>query len=308
MKGRRQFLARTSAAAVVGSIPAKSVWANGILNSIVASGHGSDFTYNREIRLLKPCSINELLQSDSLGLKEFDSVFSTIFGEGPDKKFSEILDCHCGCPAEIPHAISNVVFLLEDLNGKQKRIKIDDYDNGYSEEKNPNHPTGYYVALKSYLEAQDSNNAWTVIDYVIKAGPKQYNPVGEEIGNKHTQNWPTWYEGWKGKKSGIHHEVVPSDLSYGTATPASNQCDGDETTTLMIAIFLNAMFDYHFRGNSNPQTWSGMNGIFYPVLRYPATETDVANLISSITSSQTKNDLAEIFSKYGVEESLQTCS
>ncbi len=39
---RRTFLKRASATAVVGAIPAKSVWATGITNSIVASGHGSD--------------------------------------------------------------------------------------------------------------------------------------------------------------------------------------------------------------------------------------------------------------------------
>lgn len=41
--GRRKFLQKASAGALIATIPAKSVWATGLTNSIVASGHGSDF-------------------------------------------------------------------------------------------------------------------------------------------------------------------------------------------------------------------------------------------------------------------------
>ena len=40
--GRRNFLRKASAVALIATIPAKSVWATGLTNSIVASGHGSD--------------------------------------------------------------------------------------------------------------------------------------------------------------------------------------------------------------------------------------------------------------------------
>lgn len=50
---RRKFLTRTSVGLVVASLPAKSVWAssNGLAQSIVASGQGSEFTNSKPIKL-----------------------------------------------------------------------------------------------------------------------------------------------------------------------------------------------------------------------------------------------------------------
>ncbi|EJI84889.1 MAG: hypothetical protein PHE38_05220 [Alishewanella agri] len=50
---RRKFLTRTGAGLVIASIPARSVWASsgGLTQSIVASGHGSNFTNSEPIRL-----------------------------------------------------------------------------------------------------------------------------------------------------------------------------------------------------------------------------------------------------------------
>ena len=39
---RRRFLRKASAGALIATIPAQSVWATGLTNSVVASGHGSD--------------------------------------------------------------------------------------------------------------------------------------------------------------------------------------------------------------------------------------------------------------------------
>lgn len=39
---RRKFLRKASAGALIATIPAKSVWATGLTNSVVASGNGSD--------------------------------------------------------------------------------------------------------------------------------------------------------------------------------------------------------------------------------------------------------------------------
>jgi hypothetical protein len=51
---RRKFLTRATIGAALATIPAKSVWATGLTNSIVASGHGSDFAGGRTLVLRSP--------------------------------------------------------------------------------------------------------------------------------------------------------------------------------------------------------------------------------------------------------------
>ena len=51
---RRQFLTRAAVGAALATIPAKSVWATGLTNSIVASGHGSDFAGGTPLILKLP--------------------------------------------------------------------------------------------------------------------------------------------------------------------------------------------------------------------------------------------------------------
>lgn len=53
---RRKFLTKASVGIVVASLPARSVWAgsSGIAQSIVASGHGSEFANSVKIALLSP--------------------------------------------------------------------------------------------------------------------------------------------------------------------------------------------------------------------------------------------------------------
>jgi len=51
---RRTFLTRATIGAGLVTIPAKSVWATGLTNSIVASGHGSDFAGGRPLVLQSP--------------------------------------------------------------------------------------------------------------------------------------------------------------------------------------------------------------------------------------------------------------
>lgn len=73
---RRQFLTKASAGLVIASLPARSVWASGggIAQSIVASGHGSDFAGGNPIKVLSPGYwMNHELQYHSL-------VFSQVFG------------------------------------------------------------------------------------------------------------------------------------------------------------------------------------------------------------------------------------
>lgn len=53
-QSRRRFVKRTAVGAALVSLPVKSVWANGITNSIVASGHGSDWANGGTLRLQGP--------------------------------------------------------------------------------------------------------------------------------------------------------------------------------------------------------------------------------------------------------------
>ncbi|APE06554.1 hypothetical protein BM528_12925 [Alteromonas sp. RW2A1] len=53
-QSRRRFVKRTAVGAAFVSLPVKSVWANGITNSIVASGHGSDWANGGTLRLQGP--------------------------------------------------------------------------------------------------------------------------------------------------------------------------------------------------------------------------------------------------------------
>ena len=50
-QGRRVFMRRAGTGAVIAALPMKSVWANGITNSIIASGHGSDWAGGATLRL-----------------------------------------------------------------------------------------------------------------------------------------------------------------------------------------------------------------------------------------------------------------
>ncbi len=78
--GRRKFLAKASAGALISTIPAKSVWATGLTNSIVASGHGSDFGGTTPVSL-RPVSF----WADNPGyLGIYQNVdFQTLFGGMP---------------------------------------------------------------------------------------------------------------------------------------------------------------------------------------------------------------------------------
>lgn len=55
-RSRRNFLTKATAGLVIASIPARSVWASGggIAQSIIASGHGSDFAEGNPLKLLSP--------------------------------------------------------------------------------------------------------------------------------------------------------------------------------------------------------------------------------------------------------------
>ena len=72
---RRRFIQRSAIGATILSLPAKSVWANGITNSIVASGHGSDWASGQNISLENPW-----FWKNNLTQAELSETFSAVFG------------------------------------------------------------------------------------------------------------------------------------------------------------------------------------------------------------------------------------
>ena len=71
---RRKFVKRAAAGTALLSLPARSVWANGTVNSIVASGHGSDWASGERIMLRSHGYWkNNIPDSDKV-------TFSSVFG------------------------------------------------------------------------------------------------------------------------------------------------------------------------------------------------------------------------------------
>ncbi len=95
-QSRRRFVKKAAVGASLVALPVRSVWANGITNSIVASGHGSDWANGASINLQTPKYwFKNLLES------ELTADFFTVFGGNPvnrngsqlgaSKTFAEIL-------------------------------------------------------------------------------------------------------------------------------------------------------------------------------------------------------------------------
>ncbi|PCI59297.1 MAG: hypothetical protein COB35_11780 [Gammaproteobacteria bacterium] len=149
---RRKFLTRTTAGVVVASIPAKSVLANNIVNSIIASGNASDFAGGDPIQLLGPCQW--------LGLKSYwtsvkDEKFNVIFGEGPSASLKDLLNCFC-CPEPASHDDNG----NDDHNGNDHHSGNDDDDSacGDDDASGVNYDHAQYM-IAMYLNAiVDFNN------------------------------------------------------------------------------------------------------------------------------------------------------
>ena len=72
-ESRRRFITKAAAGSVLLSLPAKSVWANGITNSIVASGHGSDWANGQPLVLQ---GVNYWMSRlGTAGSQRFEDVF-----------------------------------------------------------------------------------------------------------------------------------------------------------------------------------------------------------------------------------------
>tara|TARA_R110000868_G_scaffold151418_2_gene375913 strand:- start:2269 stop:2913 length:645 start_codon:yes stop_codon:yes gene_type:complete len=80
-KIRRKFLKRASAGTLIAAIPGRTAWA-GLLNSIVASGHGSDFTDGECIQLYSP-GYWKNYKKHSWGPIDVSTTFNDAFGGLP---------------------------------------------------------------------------------------------------------------------------------------------------------------------------------------------------------------------------------
>jgi hypothetical protein len=74
-QSRRVFMRRAGTGAVIAALPMKSVWANGITNSIIASGHGSDWAGGADL-VLRDSNFFTSLYSVSDPGPAFKDIFS----------------------------------------------------------------------------------------------------------------------------------------------------------------------------------------------------------------------------------------
>jgi hypothetical protein len=88
-KVRRTFLKRASAGTLIAAIPGRTAWA-GLLNSIVASGHGSDFTNGECIQLLSPGYWRN--HTENWGPIPVPTTFNDAFGGLPIQSSSNVDD------------------------------------------------------------------------------------------------------------------------------------------------------------------------------------------------------------------------
>lgn len=78
--GRRKFLRKATAGALIATIPAKSVWATGLTNSVVASGHGSDMAGGMGLVMRSAGYWSNNLQSIDTGLRSMKFSDINAFG------------------------------------------------------------------------------------------------------------------------------------------------------------------------------------------------------------------------------------
>ena len=118
-QSRRRFVKKAAVGASLVALPVRSVWANGITNSIVASGHGSDWANGASINLQSPRYWFNNLSSSELMIS-----FNSTFGGNPvdrtgalmssDRTFAEIL---------APYAtLSQKGVKYRDLSNEQKDL------------------------------------------------------------------------------------------------------------------------------------------------------------------------------------------
>lgn len=168
---RRKFLTRTGAGLVIASIPARSVWASsgGITQSIVASGHGSDFANGNPIKLL---TVEDLQAMPANSPQNYR--FRLIFGERPidvndNPRFRAVLknDNFAG-PSEINRLLIAIYLSAEGSfnNGD------DPFSHPYYPIVGPGRSFPTLAAFATYLYDNAKNNLSDTLDAINKL----YNP------------------------------------------------------------------------------------------------------------------------------------
>lgn len=78
-QSRRVFMRRAGTGAVIAALPMKSVWANGITTSIIASGNGSNWVGSNDLHL---CEYRDF--QPMFTIRDPGPTFASVFG-GPAK-------------------------------------------------------------------------------------------------------------------------------------------------------------------------------------------------------------------------------
>lgn len=169
---RRKFLTRTGAGLIIAAIPARSVWASsdGITQSIVASGHGSDFANGVPIKLFRVEDL-QLMASNSPYNYNFKSTFGkSPIGSNRNPRFRQVLrnDNFKG-PSDINRLL---IALYLSAEGSLK--------NGHDPFSSPYYPivgTGQPFSTLTDFADYLYNNANDNLSDTLVAIDKLYNPA-----------------------------------------------------------------------------------------------------------------------------------
>jgi hypothetical protein len=169
---RRKFLTRASVGAALATIPAKSVWATSLTNSIVASGHGSDFAGGTPLILKLP---DQWLRS---GVSALGRVYAGLtYTASPvinwklrrcfNGKESKLRLCHLlGDKIELKHFIEHKVrgkVVSQKHNGRHYDIELT--ERGFSSNKERRYTWGKLI---SHLGSEDGSPT-DLNSYIVSA-------------------------------------------------------------------------------------------------------------------------------------------
>lgn len=123
-QNRRRFVKKAAFGAALVSLPVRAVWANGITNSIVASGHGSDWANNQTLRLQGPD-----YWAANISPMDANMKFKMVFGGKPVKGYSDSSDYDTnnnGSPKTTGthRTLIDVLELKNNPNGHGKAIHL----------------------------------------------------------------------------------------------------------------------------------------------------------------------------------------
>ena len=157
-QNRRRFVKKAAVGAALVSLPVRSVWANGITNSIVASGHGSDWANNQTLTLQGP---NYWLTN--IPLLERNTRFNLVFGGNAIKGKSD--------SSEIKTNGDGSVKVAGDARTLSDILELKNNTKPAGEAKGLAGPNDYNRLLVSmYLNAKYSGNPVYDVEYPVANG------------------------------------------------------------------------------------------------------------------------------------------